>query len=108
VAALADLEMGVEREARLVDLERRELLLEHPQDLDVDDELLVARHESRLEPARRVHDPVRAGEERRQHRHHRLVGGLGIGRLARRQPAAGAPRKPEAAGDLAGAEQADS
>src|SRR6478672_13972292 len=62
VAALADLEVGVEREARLVDLEWRELLLEHPQDLDVDDELLVARHEPRLEPARRMHDPVRAGE----------------------------------------------
>jgi len=60
---LADLLVGAEGEARLVDLQRRELVLELAQDLDVDDELLVAGDEPGLEPARGVHDEVRAGEE---------------------------------------------
>ena len=107
VPAGADLLVGAERERVLVDLERLELVLQHPQDLDVDDVLLVARHEAALEPAGGVHHEVRAGEEGRQHRHQRLVGRLGVGRLARREPAAASPRQVEVARDLAGAEQAD-
>ncbi len=52
VAAGADLLVGAEGQALLVDLERRELHLQHAQDLDVDDELLVAGDEARLQPAR--------------------------------------------------------
>jgi hypothetical protein len=51
--------VGTEGQRGLVDLERRELDLQHAQDLDVDDELLVARDEAALEPPRAVHDPVR-------------------------------------------------
>src|SRR5215217_1030330 len=99
VAALADLLVRAERQARLVDLQRRELVPQHPQQLDVDDELLVARHEAALEPAGRVHDEVGAGQERRQQRHQRLVGALRVGRLARGQAAAAAERQPEVTRD---------
>ena len=75
--------------------------------LDVDDELLEAGDQAALEPAGGVHHPVGAGQERRQHRHQRLVAGLRVGHLRGREPAAGAERQPEVAGDLAGAEQAD-
>ncbi len=54
-----------------------------------------------------MHDVVRAGEERRRHDHHRLVGGLRVARLARGQPAARAPGQAVAPRHLAGAEQAD-
>src|SRR6185312_683421 len=101
VAAVTHLFVGAVREAGLVDLERRELLLQHPQDLDVDDELLVAADQARLQPAGRVHDVVRAGQEGRQHRHERLVGGLGVDGLAGREPAAAAPGQAEVARDLA-------
>ena len=104
---MADLLVGAVGQARLVDLERRELLLQHPQDLDVDDELLVAADQPGLQPAGGVHDEVGAGQERRQHRHQRLVGRLGVDRLAGRETAAGAPRQAELARDLAGAEQAE-
>jgi len=43
--------VGVERQAGLVDLERGELVTELAQQLDVDDELLVAGDEATLEPA---------------------------------------------------------
>src|SRR6476620_192143 len=52
--------------------------LEPPKHLNVDVELLVRRDEPRLEPPGRVHDVVRAGEHRREHRHHRLVRPLRI------------------------------
>jgi hypothetical protein len=54
--------VGVEGQRPLVDLERRELGLQHLQDLDVDDELLVAGDQAALEPARGVHHPVGSGE----------------------------------------------
>src|SRR3954471_23286911 len=63
VPARADLLVRAERKRLLVDLERRELVLQHAQQLDVDDELLVARHEPTLEPAGRVHHVVRAGQD---------------------------------------------
>src|SRR5436190_5228006 len=107
VAAVADLLVGVVGQAGLVDLERREFLLEHAQDLDVDDELLVAADEARLQPPGRVHDVVRACQEGRQHRHERLVGGLRVDGLAGGEAAAAAPGQAEVAGDLAGAEQPD-
>src|SRR5436305_1173819 len=101
VAAVADLLVGAVRQAGLVDLERRELLLQHAQHLDVDDELLVAGDESGLEPAGGVLDEVRAGQERRQHRVQALVGGLRVGGLARREEAApGPPRQAEPARHL--------
>ena len=77
------------------------------QQLDVDDELLVAADQAALQPAGRVHDEVGAGQERRQQRHQRLVRGLRVGRLRRVQPAAGAERQPVVPGQLAGAQQAD-
>src|SRR5579871_2530614 len=49
VAAGADLLVRAEREARLVDLERREGVAQLAQELDVDDELLVAGDEAALE-----------------------------------------------------------
>src|SRR5262249_26150046 len=48
VAACTDLLVGAECQALLVDLERRELHLQHAEDLDVDDELLVAGDEPGL------------------------------------------------------------
>src|SRR4051794_36338696 len=107
VPAGPDLLVGAEGEARLVDLQRRELVLELAQDLDVDDELLIAGDQARLEPAGGVHHVVRPGQEGREHGHEGLVGGLRVDRLARVQPAARAPRQPEGARDLPGAEQAD-
>src|SRR5438128_5526798 len=75
VPALADLDVGVEREAPLVDLDRGELALEEVEQLAVGDELLEARHESALEPARRLPADVRAGEERAEQRVEGLVAG---------------------------------
>jgi len=82
-----DLDVRVEGERPLVDLQRGELVLQHLHQLDVDDELLVAGHEPTLEPPGRVHHPVGAGEERRHERHQRLVAGLRVGDLGRRQAA---------------------
>ena len=62
---MADLDVGVEREAVLVDREGRELGAQDAQELDVDDELLEARDEAALEPAGRVQHQVGAREERR-------------------------------------------
>src|SRR5690242_544572 len=76
VPALADLLVRRIRERLLVDLQRLERRVQHAQLLDVDDELLVAGDERRLEPAGGVHDEVRAGEERGPERHHRLVARL--------------------------------
>jgi hypothetical protein len=81
VTAVADLLVGTEGHRVLGDLQRRELGLHHLQDLDVDDELLVSGHQAALQPPGRVHHPVGTGEERRQHRHQRLVAGLGVGHL---------------------------
>src|SRR5215212_6104454 len=66
MAAMADLLVCAVGEARLVHLERRELLAQRAHDLEVDDELLEAGDEARLQPAGGVHDEVRAGQERRQ------------------------------------------
>ena len=77
------------------------------QQLDVDDELLVAGDEPALEPAGRVHDEVGARQERRQERHQRLVRGLGVDGLRRVERAAAAPRQAEVARDLARAQHAD-
>src|SRR5579871_380731 len=49
VPAGPDLDVRVEREARLVDLERSELVAELAQQLDIDDELLIAGDEAALE-----------------------------------------------------------
>ena len=65
VPAVAHLDVRVEREARLVDLERRELRLQEVDQLDVGDELRERRDEAALEPARRLPDDVRAGQEGR-------------------------------------------
>src|SRR4029077_2021164 len=65
VPALAYLLVRGVRQRLLVDDERLEHLVQHAALLDIDDELLVAGDECRLEPARRVHDEVRAGEKRR-------------------------------------------
>src|SRR3954449_7077292 len=91
VPAGPDLLVGPEGEARLVDLQRRELVLELAQDLDVDDELLIAGDQARLEPAGGVHHVVRPRQEGRQHGHERLVRGLRVDGLARAQAAAPAP-----------------
>ena len=106
MAAGPDLGVGVEGQRRVVDLERRELVAQLAQELDVDDELLVAGHEPALQPAGRVHDEVRPGEERRQERHQRLVRGLGVDGLRRVEAAAAAPGQSEAPRDLTGAEHA--
>ena len=81
VAAVADLLVRAEREGLLGDLQRGELHPEHLEQLDVDDELLVAADQAAFQPACRVHDEVGAGQEGRQQRHQRLVRRLGIGRL---------------------------
>ena len=94
-----------ERQRLLVDLQRRELVPELAQDLDVDDELLVAGHEPGLEPAGRVQHEVGARQEGGQHRHQRLVGRLGVHGLAGVEPASASPWQPERAGDLPGAQQ---
>src|SRR5580693_9761359 len=107
VAAVADLLVRAEGQRCLVDLQRREFHPQHAQQLDVDDELLVARDQPALEPAGRVHDPVRAGEKRRQQRHQRLVRRLGVACLAGVQAAAGPERQAEVAGELTGAQQSD-
>src|ERR1022692_3701646 len=56
MAAVADFLMRAERQRGLIDLQRRELHPQHPQQLDVDDELLVAADEAALQPSGRVHD----------------------------------------------------
>src|SRR5436190_19670894 len=78
VPSLADLLVRRIREGLLVDSQRLERCVQHPQLLDVDDELLVAGDEGRFEPARRVHHEIRAGEEGGPERHHRLVARLGV------------------------------
>jgi hypothetical protein len=81
VPAVPDLHVRTVREGFLGDLQRGELHLELAQQLDVDDELLIAADQAALQPAGRVHDEVRAREERGQQRHQRLVGGLRVGHL---------------------------
>src|SRR2546421_7165172 len=56
VPALPDLLVGRVGQRLLVDLQRLEGRMEHSQLLDVDDELLVAGDERRLEPTRGGHD----------------------------------------------------
>ena len=73
VPAVADLDVGVEREAGLVDLERRELALEQVEELAVGGELLERRDEPALEPAGRLPAHVRAAEERGDQRVEGLV-----------------------------------
>src|SRR5205823_2015041 len=63
VPAVADLDVRVECERRLVDLDGRELALEEIEELAVRDELLEARHQAALEPAGRLPADVRAREE---------------------------------------------
>src|SRR5207244_7382797 len=65
VPALADLLVRRVRERFLVDRERLERRVQHPELLDVDDELLVAGDQRRLEPARALPDEVRPPEEPR-------------------------------------------
>src|SRR5665213_2805957 len=91
VPAGADLLMRAEGETRLVDLERREHVAQLAQELDVDDELLVAGDQAALEPARRVHHEVGAREEGRQQGHQRLISRLRVDRLAGVERAAAAP-----------------
>ncbi len=99
VAAVSDLLMGPEGE-RLPRRSRGALnsTLHHLQQLDVDDELLVAADEAAFEPAGRVHDEVRPGEEGRHQRHERFVARLGVGYLARGR----APRRSGTAGRSGG------
>ena len=104
---MADLFVRAERQRRLVDLQRGELHPQHPQQFDVDDELLVAAHQAALQPPGGVHDEVGAREERGQQRHQRLVGCLRVRGLAGVQPAAGTERQPVVPGQLPGAQQAD-
>src|SRR4029077_9684678 len=81
--------------------------VQHPELLDVHDELLVAGDERRLEPSRRVHDEVRAGEEGGPERYHRIVARPARADLRRRQRAAAAERQVVVPRDLAGAEETD-
>jgi hypothetical protein len=105
--AVTDLLVRAEGQRLLVDLQRRELHPQHLQQLDVDDELLIAADQAALQPAGRVHDEVGTGQEGGQQRHQRLVGGLRVGGLRRVQPAAGAERQTVVPGQLTGAQQAE-
>ena len=96
----------LEGEGSLIDLERGELLLQRVQELDVDDELLQAGDQARLQPAGRLHHQVRPGQERREHGVEALIGGLRVAGLAGRQGAAArAPRQAVVPGQLARGEQ---
>ena len=70
-----------ERERLVVDDDRVEEGLDHPEQLGVEDHLLVAGVEPALHPAGAVHQQVDAAHDRAPQREDRLVGGLGVDRV---------------------------
>src|SRR5207302_3152649 len=108
VPAVAYLDVRVEREARLVHLDRRELRPQQVDQLAVGDELLEARDQAALQPPRRLPADVCTGEERGLQGVEALVPRLEVDRLAGGERAAARPpRQPEPASDLPGGVQAE-
>ena len=103
--------------ALLTDGVHRELLLahpdpagedvEHPQELEVEHELLVRGGEAALQPPGGVHHEVAAADHRRPQRVGRLGRRLEVEGVRRAQAAAAAVRQPVAAGEEAAGEGAE-
>ena len=82
--ARPDLPHRVESERVLVDDDRIEERLDHPEQLGIEDHLLEPRVEPALHPAGAMHQQVDAAHDRAPQREDRLVGRLGVDRVGRR------------------------